>query len=528
MVRWAKFLGIVGLVLLAVGIGGASVISSQFIPVFFITHIVIGAVCVTLWFLLYGMKALGQPGGVVSNRGIRFGTSVALYTMLFLVLLTGVNWYVNKHNKRWDLTEQGVYSLASQSYELLKNASDEIEIRIFDNGQINPEQARDLLDLYREANPGKVKTELILAKSNPQLVEKYAMKGGNLVYIGYGKNASKGASRVNEIAEEQITNAIVKLTKGAEKKIYYVVGHGEPDITNTGEQGAKALVDAMADEHLKVESLQLATASKIPDDAAAVLLVSPSKALQAFEQEALVKYANQGGGLVLFTDPRKPRDIASIASKFDITIGDDAVIDMLQRLFSGSLLDPIGVVGAASDITRTFGPEDNFLFSLASSVKVPAAKEGSTASYVELIKTGPNAWAETDLVTLLDSEPPTAQLDPTDTKGPVTIAATYSKPVDESKEGSKKIKVVVFGDSDFVLNNRLPTLFNRDLLLNSINWAAGESSGFAIRPRTLRSSQAAISEQTFKQMLALVFLLPELFLIAGLSVWWRRKHVAVA
>jgi hypothetical protein len=66
---------------------------------------------------------------------------------------------------------------------------------------------------------------------------------------------------------------------------------------------------------------------------------------------------------------------------------------------------------------------------------------------------------------------------------------------------------------------------NRDLVLNAVNWATGEEGGVAIGPKNIRASVAPIPAATFNIILALSFLGPEVILLLGLFIWWRRRMI---
>ncbi len=56
---------------------------------------------------------------------------------------------------------------------------------------------------------------------------------------------------------------------------------------------------------------------------------------------------------------------------------------------------------------------------------------------------------------------------------------------------SRKRRIVVFGDSDFVTNGYLGIPGNRDLFLNSVNWLAQQENLISIRPRDPERSAAS-------------------------------------
>ena len=173
-----------------------------------------------------------------------------------------------------------------------------------------------------------------------------------------------------------------------------------------------------------------------------------------------------------------------------------------------------------SPITKAFNAQNVTIFNIASSVTKAATPVGG-ATYSEFAKSSASAWGETNLVDLLDNQEPKAQLDAEDAKGPVTLGISYEKAI--AGPDKKMTRVVVFGDSDWIKNGNLNVYANRDLFLNAVNWLAGEDANLTIRAGTIRASYAPIPEATFLLILLSSFMLPELILLVGLWVWWKRK-----
>ena len=85
-------------------------------------------------------------------------------------------------------------------------------------------------------------------------------------------------------------------------------------------------------------------------------------------------------------------------------------------------------------------------------------------------------------------------------------------------------RLVVFGNAMFANNQFIGQYFNRDFLLNTANWLVGEEGLISVRARTMRASRVQFTAQQGTLIFYLSLLvLPELLLIAGLAVWWRRR-----
>lgn len=530
MNRWIRFLWILGLVVFGFGFLGALVVGS-FSQVIMAGHMLLGVALIIVWFFLSGIQNVSETKQIISGRVARYGVNALLYTAVFLGLLGVVNFASKRNEKRWDLTEQGVYSLTDQSLKVAKGLKSPLRIVVFKDSQGAGAEAADSAELFHEANPSNITVDVVDPRAKPHLVDSYGMKQGNLVYLEFGDGAQKAVSRLNEGTEEALTNAIIRLSRGAAKKIYYIEGHGEPDMKDIQEPGFKAAIDALEDEHLKVEGLFIGTLSVIPPDAAAVILASPKKPMQESERKLLLDYVNGGGRLLMLNDPRFTQDVRMIASDFGIQVGEDVVIDQVQRLFAAPALgaQPIVRDYAEHDLTRSMTPQHITIFNIASSVR-KGATVPQGANVVELIKTSPSSWAETNLSMLFDSEDASATLEPNDIKGPVPIAAAFEKTLSSNNDDAKQdgefnkvARVVVFGDSDWILNANIGLYANRDLFMNSVNWLVGEEGGISIRPKSMRASTAPIESSTFTKLFVAGFIIPELILIFGLLVWWRRR-----
>ncbi len=538
-----SFIGIFGAIVFIFGLLGLLFMGSPTTFPIVGLHLVVGVLAVLFWLFNSGLQGLGDASSAMLGRKARFGYSAGIYILILVALLGAFNWIVYKNNRRFDLTLEGVYSLSPQSKSVIDNLKKPLKLVAFKGQEAdNDELIKSLLDLYRYVNPEKVSYEIVDPKTKPHLVEKYEMKAGNLLYLQLGEDQEKSVSRINELSEQALTNAVIKLSRGASKKIYFVEGHGEPSLKAENADGIKALAQAIGDENLTAEAIFLGEKNEIPEDASAVLLVSPKRNIPQAEKDLLVKYANAGGRLLLFSDPDMPgaqpvNDIKELASGFGITIGNDVVVDLVQRLFGPMVL---GAEIVARDygshpVTRGFGADSVTIFNLASSVSAPSNKPEDPAapSYQALVSSGKNSWAERSLDKLFDPEKPSADFLPSeDLKGPVPVAVAYEKKLSDKKTDQQGAsfdqvsRVIVFGDSDFIRNQSLASYANRDLILNSINWMVGEEGGLEIRARSIKASVAPLTRQQLMGILSSGLVLPELLLLFGLFVWWRRKALS--
>jgi ABC-type uncharacterized transport system involved in gliding motility auxiliary subunit len=536
-----RFSGYLGVVLVVFGVLGAIVAPPVTDQPLLVAHLVLGVLCLVAWGVTSGLEGFSKAGAALSGRTARFGVNAFLYSVVALGLVVVVNVFSFMNDKRWDLTEAGVYSLSEKSVKITQSLKQKLRLLAVDAPQVQERgKTEDLLKLYRYHNDVMVSYEILDPRARPLEMDKLEMKAGNLLYLEYGEGAQKAVSRINAIDEQSVTNAIIKLTRGAAKKIYHIQGHGEPQLENQAQGGLKDFESALSDEHLQIEGLLLAQTGKIPEDAAAVIFAAPRKPLPQAEKDIITKYGDAGGRLVLMGDAeiRDVSDVGEIAEHFGITIGKDVIIDEQLRLFAGPEMAVQFVPQQFSQhpVTARLTRAEPPVFSFASSVS--AGKTDTKSTYTELMKSGPNSWAEKNLDLIYNSTEPSAAKEADDIAGPVVIAAALERKLDTPQDSpavpsdevkfEKSIRVAAFGDSTWIQNGNLAAMGNRDLALNVINWTVGESDAVAIGPKSLRASAIPIRQETFNVILALSFMGPELILVLGLFIWWNRRRTALA
>ncbi len=522
MRRSAALYGIIGLVLIIFGL-----IDLRIAPGFkiFVWINLLGGIFALVLWITSSRSAFTT---IVGQRSTRYGANAVVYTIAFIGVIVAVNYISTLHNRRLDLTSEKIYSLSSQSTQVVKNLKEPVKlIGFFPSGE-NP-QARQLYATYAYASP-KVTYQLVDPDKHPELAEKYKVSVMNTTHIQYGLDDAPGAgTNVTELSEEAITNAIIRVTHNTKKVIYFLDGEGEADIDDTQSgSGYGQLKSDLEGEGYEVEKLVLAQVGKVPSDATMVVIAGPAKPLGQEEISALNSYLKSGGRVIAMFQPEKPDGsvdetaLADFTKLWGVGVRNDIVVDQVVRLFAGPALglDPIVQTYGASPITKDF--KQRTVFSMARSLDIePNLKPG--LEVLSLAKTSESSWGETDLKTLFEQQK--AQLDDNDVRGPLTVAASVDADLARLGWGKGYGRLVVYGSTSFVDNQHLTNFFNRDFFVNSADWLSGEENSISIRPRLMRASRFRLTVDQFSAVFALsVLLLPEALLILGIAVWWERRN----
>ncbi|MBI2822821.1 MAG: Gldg family protein [Acidobacteria bacterium] len=306
------------------------------------------------------------------------------------------------------------------------------------------------------------------------------------------------------------------MTREKNKVLYYVTGHGERDMDGEGGEGMSQARQKLEGQNYEVKALALAGEKSVPTDAAVVLILGPRFPLLPPEVEALQQYLDQGGKVLVLSDPETSHGLDPLLKPKGIELDDDVVLDVsgIGQLFGMGPAAPLVTNYEGHAITEGFEGTMTF-FPMARSISTPAATEEGFSSQV-ILKTNPNSWGETSLL-----KGGQATFDEgSDKGGPLNLGAVASKTIGEDKQAN----LVVVGDSDFATNAYLGSQRNGDLFLNAVSWLAEDTDLMAIRPRNPQSRRISMTvpEANFLFYVS-VILMPGAALVAGIATWWKRR-----
>jgi ABC-type uncharacterized transport system involved in gliding motility auxiliary subunit len=515
MRRRSSLLGLIGLVLLLfAGVAAALTRGRTSVDVIYIAANGLLGLFALIAYLSAGFEQVREA---VSDRSSRYGTNVIIGSLAFVGVLVLLNYMATRYDRRFDLTEQGVFSLSPQSRSVVEGLQQDLTVQAFVEGGISPDLA-DLLGLYAHHSP-RFQYELIDPDKHPELAERYQIRQYNTVRFQYGNESTT----ITQPTEENITNAIIRVTRTARKTICFIEGHGEPDIEDVqSPRGLASLKQALTNENYEVKKVLLAAEEKVPEDCTAIVVAGPEKPYLDVELQRVSAYLKSGGRALILLPPRQGLEWQPLLAELGVTLGSDVVVDQVIRLFQGPALGltPLVNTYGVHEITREF--KQRTIFPMTRSVRAAGGKPGVQAT--ELAKTSPQSWAETDLDGIFARGE--ASLDSgADTKGPVSVAVAVEIDLKQLAGHEGTARLAVYGSAEMAGNRELEgTYYNRDLMMNTVGWLVGQSDLVSIRPRGIRASRAQLTPEQHTVILYLsVLVLPQLLLIAGIVAWWRRE-----
>ena len=542
-----------------------------------------------------------------------------------LVLLVVINQLAALYFFRIDLTEEQRFSIKPQTKELLKNLDDEVFIEVLLDGDLNPgftrvkNYTREMLEEFRVYSGNKVRYSFtnpeaaISQNARDEYIRSLAQKGINPINVVDNRNGQrsqklvfpaalvsfggleagvmflKGATgrgnpqeMLNQAVEDvefELANAVQKLVFTNQKKIGWLVGHGELDSLQSA-----SIMNALLEQY-RVSKINLSDKESV----VGYDLLIVAKPIQKFTPTDLYKldqYVIYGGRIIFLIDRldasmEKATDenyfafptavnLDDLLFKFGVRVNMDLVQDV------SSLKYPIvtGVVDGRPQITPLdwpFFPMVNHYANHPATRNLDASvfKFASTIDTVKSngIKKTPLIYTSQYSRVLVAPVQVSAaglknELKPENFKdGAKPLAyllegvftSTYKnrfKPagIDESqfKESGRASKIVVISDGDFVRNEINSqtgeprplaydpvfnvTFANQDFMLNLISYLTQENGIINARTKELKIrplNKARIdSEKTYWQTINLVLPILVMLVLGVLLTYYRKRKYA--
>jgi ABC-type uncharacterized transport system involved in gliding motility auxiliary subunit len=132
----------------------------------------------------------------IKSRQTRYGAYAVTYILIVLAVLSAANWLGGRHNKSVDTTANKRFSLADQTQKVVRGLKQDVRILFFEETARFP-QGRDLLDRYKNLNPGRLNIDYVDPVKKPQLAREYGIRvqGTVIVRVGEKREEARALSR---------------------------------------------------------------------------------------------------------------------------------------------------------------------------------------------------------------------------------------------------------------------------------------------------------------------------------------------
>ena len=433
--------------------------------------------------------------------------SLLFYLLLALVVgLTG--WLSSHHKMVWDLSAEGRNTLTKTSQTLLSRLEEPLHITCF-----APEAAElrnrisEIIDRYKRYRPD-ISFNFVNPDTQPELVRQLGIQAMGELRLEYQGRAEN----LKTISEEAISNTIQHLMLGGERWIGVVEGHGERSIDGSANYDLGGFGKELRRKGYKLQNLNLSTTADIPHNLSLLIIASPRVAYLEQEVNSIASYLKAGGNLLWLLEPASGNHgLSKIKAQLGLKVLAGTIVD--ANAASYRLQDPtMALVTEYPKHPATAGFRLVTLFPHASAL---LAQDESGWEHTPLLSTLAGSWNETGQV---KGEIERNQ-EQGEVAGPLDIGIAFTQQLEQATQ-----KVMVIGDGDFISNSYLGNGGNLDLGVNLIRWLTNDTKLLDIPARTAPDLKLELTPVASSVIgLGFLVVLPLLFVLAGATIWWRRR-----
>jgi ABC-type uncharacterized transport system involved in gliding motility auxiliary subunit len=438
------------------------------------------------------------------------------FTLLFLGAIGLLAWLSTQYVYQMDWTAGGRNSLSGDSISLLGTLEEPVRITAF--ARENPalrDQIREVIARYQRRRPD-IELDFVNPDAEPERIRELGVTMDGELRIAYQGRSE----RVQELSEQAITNALLRVARQGERWIVFLAGHGERDPRGQANHDLGDFGAALERKGLKVQTLNLTQNPQIPDNISLLVIAGPQSDLLSGEIDLVRGHLDAGGNLLWLTDPGAPGGMEAIAEHLGIGRLSGVIVDATTQLF-GIQNPDFALVPEypAHPVTRELRMLS--LFPRATALEWDRRPEWDGQPILSSLE---RAWTETgELAGDIRFDAGGDEV-----PGPLDIGFALTRPLDngddDSAEMSREQRVIVVGDGDFLSNAYLGNGGNLDLGLNMVHWLSHDDSFIAIRAKAAPDQSLNLSGSVQAGIgIGFLFGVPVALLGAGVVIWLRRR-----
>jgi hypothetical protein len=456
-----------------------------------------------------------------------------------------------------DLTRDRSYSLSSRTVSVLRSLDRPVSFTVFfgnsDRSIRQLDRARQLLGLYKAANPSKVRLEYLdtivdnkefeaLARRAPGIVG--SPDGGIVFSYGEGESAPLTLITTMELFESQegrfeagpdrfvstfngedvVTSALIRVREGKRSRVAFTSGHNElpPGELDPSRPGVGLWRSRLASVGIDVVETSLIR-EEVPPDASLLVICGPRVPFQPEEVERIKAFIGRGGRLLILLGNAEPSGLDELLRTYNVEVGTGLAVDLRFNFQKRPFLVYAAVPpGERQPIVEPLVgrfllfPSAAPLLTLGGPPRPgasPTQKSANTSvAAAPFLRTSHESWAESSPNARPISRDPAKDL-----AGPINLGVAVTiRPLTASEKPTPRM--VVFS-SPGAAENQVVRLepANLDLLMNAIHWLRGRPELLGIEAKTHESLLFA-ADPGLRLRLVMVPTLLAVVVIVGLGV----------
>lgn len=466
------------------------------------------------------------------NRKLRFQLLLqnGFFVVLFLALVLVLGYLASQYRFAKDITQADRNILTQGSVNVLKQMKGPVNITVYatkDDASSGDNFRKAMIDFVARYQRAKkdITLTFINPSEEPKLAQDAGVKSDGEVVVEFQKRSE----HINPpIAEQEMTNLLVRLSRTNEKAVMYLDGHGERSLIGIKNHDIGEFGKQLEAKGFKFANPDLTVAQQVPSNGAMLVIASPTVDVSTIEAKKILSYIEAGGNVLWLLDNNNLRGLDVVAEYLGLSVSPGIALDLASAQYGADARVSFASFYGDHVITRNFMLRT--LFPEAHEVTAVGTDENGW-KVSNLVEVAPNGWLAAKA--LAKDEKPVFN-ETLDKRGPVNIGVAL-----ERIYGKKGQRIVVMGNANFLSNTFITNGGNFDFGVNMVNWLVGDDDLITIQPMPLKDTNLTIPEMgkglgglwtlimfnpIYNTSFGLFnFIIPVTFLFLGIFFWRRRR-----
>lgn len=472
--------------------------------------------------------------GTVSKKHIKNGSYSMIMTVVFAAAIVVINMIVGKIPSKYtqiDVSDSGLYSIGDETKKALKELDKDVTIYQIAQSGYEDENILSLLKRYEDESKHikvKVKDPVV----NPKFVSDYTDEqvSSNSLIIESGERSKvvnysdmyESSLDYNTYSyqttefdgEGQITSAIGYVTSENLPVLYTLEGHGEKSLSAD-------LKDSIEKANIDVQELNLLTEESVPEDADCLMIISPTTDISSAEKDAVLKYLENGGKAMIFSDyaDAELKNFDAILENYGVKRAEGLVFEGDAQHYAMQM--PYYLVPEVESTEASSEAAASDYLTLAPFAqgiqKLDDVRD--TVNIESILTTSDSAYSKTNM------NSSQIEKEEGDVDGPFDIGVSIT----ESLADGKETQLVYYSTANIIDSqiNQMVSGGNQQLVMESLKWLADteESASVFIPSKSLQVASLSLTEYDASfWKIWVIGIIPGVFLVLGFVIWFKRRR----
>ena len=465
-------------------------------------------------------KTTGKIKGMFHTSGTKHGSYSVGLTVLVIAIVIVFNLVIGQIPEAYrnlDMSSTKIYEISDTTKDLLGGLNDKVDMKVLAVKKDTDDRIKTFISKYA-ALSDKINVEWIDPVLHPSALTEYNTSEnttGKTTTISFDKILvmdmssyySGNASYSEFDGDGQLTSAVNYVTSNVQKTIYKVSGHGEAELSST-------VTDLMSKNNYTLTELNLLMADSIPDDCDLLLMNAPTNDLSENEVTLLTNYLAAGGKVMCLLGDTSLTDFPNLASVLKVygIEGVDGYIADPTRCYQNQPYYIFPQLNVSGDLANGISSQMVLLTNAHGMTLTDPTRDTITTS--AFMETSENGYA----VTESEQKQGTYELG-------VVATETISSGDDSEESSTTEARLTVISAGSLIdqnITDAFSQLENAQIFMNAVSANFDGVQNLSIEAKSLGTEYNTIQHAGLFSLLV-IFGIPAVILIAGFSVWFRRR-----